>query len=126
MRICLVMGAGASLANGQHFRPIRRTATHPPLDFTFFQKIAELKFSVPDDLAHYAASLPTGSPFLSGVGGGGRMEEFLRDLFHDFLQQRATSTSEPVRHIVSSFVSTRTSSAPRRTGCTRDLTPAVR
>jgi hypothetical protein len=97
MRICLVLGAGSSLANAQHFRPTRRTASHPPLDFTFFQKIAELKRPVPNDLAQYASKLPTGSPFVGNGGGGGRMEEFLRDLFHDFLQQRATSTSEPVR-----------------------------
>jgi hypothetical protein len=97
MRICLVMGAGASLANAEHFRPERKTATHPPLDFTFFQKIEELGVKVPVDLRKYASHLPTGTPFLDAGGNGGRMEEFLRDLFHDFLQQRASSTSEPVR-----------------------------
>src|ERR1035441_11103158 len=97
MRICLVMGAGSSLANAQYFRPVRGTSTHPPLDFTFFQKIEELGLDAPADLRSYASKLPTGTPFLGAGGGGGRMEEFLRDLFHDFLQQRATSTSEPVR-----------------------------
>lgn len=80
-----------------YFRPVRRTASHPPLDFTFFQKIDELGVSVPNSLRSYARGLPTGTPFLSDDGSGGRMEEFLRDLFHDFLQQRARSESEPVR-----------------------------
>jgi hypothetical protein len=91
------MGAGSSLANAQYFRPERRTASHPPLDFTFFQKIEELGLHVPTDLGNYAADLPTGTPFLQAGGAGGRMEEFLRDLYHDFLQQRTSSTSEPVR-----------------------------
>jgi len=90
------MGAGSSLANAQYFRPERMTSTHPPLDFTFFQKIEELRLPVLADLRTYAANLPTGTPFLGHGGNGGRMEEFLRDLFHDFLQQRAASASEPV------------------------------
>lgn len=97
MRTCLVLGAGSSLANAEYFRPARGKATHPPLDFTFFQKITELGLSVAVDLGHYASNLPTGTPFLNAGGTGGRMEEFLRDLYHDFLQQRALSTSEPVR-----------------------------
>lgn len=97
MRICLVLGAGSSLANAEYFRPKRLTATHPPLDPTFFQKIAELEMHVPEDLKRYARDLPTGTPFIDDGGSGGRMEEFLRDLFHDFLQQRASSESEPVR-----------------------------
>jgi hypothetical protein len=35
MHICLVLGAGASLANAQYFRPQRQQDTHPPLDTTF-------------------------------------------------------------------------------------------
>ena len=67
MRICLVMGAGASLANAQFFRPVRRTATHPPLDFTFFQKIAELGIEVPNDLQNYAKGYPREIPLQLAV-----------------------------------------------------------
>jgi hypothetical protein len=47
-------------------------------------------------LRAYATKLPTGSPFEPRARAS-RMEEFLRDLFHDFLQERATAESEPVR-----------------------------
>jgi hypothetical protein len=93
MRICIVMGAGASYANGIEFRRSRRLATVPPLDYTFFPKIEELGVSVPRDLRQYAQALPTGDPFSLG----GRMEEFLRDLFHDFTNEAGTAKSRPVR-----------------------------
>jgi hypothetical protein len=96
VRISIILGAGSSLANAEHFRPRRGRATHPPLDYTFFEKIAERDMVVPRDLLAYAEELPTGSPF-SSPAGGSRMEEFLRDLFHDFLQERATANSRPVR-----------------------------
>lgn len=95
MRTCIVLGAGATLANALRFRSKRRRATLPPLDYTFFEKIAELDIAVPRDLRAYAARLPTGSPF-DKVRSTSRMEEFMRDLFHDFLQQRTTASSEPV------------------------------
>jgi hypothetical protein len=75
---------------------MRGRSTHPPLDYTFFEKIAELRIAVARDLLVYAEGLPTGSPFSSSATGS-RMEEFLRDLFHDFLQERATANSRPVR-----------------------------
>lgn len=93
VRICLVMGAGASYAHGLHFRPVRGQQRLPPLDYNFFPKIAELGLRVPADLSAYAATLPTGSPFEHG----GRMEDFFRDVFHDFLEQADNATSPPVR-----------------------------
>ena len=92
MQTCIVLGAGSTLANGQYFRPSRKRATHPPLDYTFFEKIAELGIDLPADLIEYAETLPTGSPFAS-LGSGARMEEFLRDLFHDFLHERSSADS---------------------------------
>lgn len=83
MRICIILGAGASYANGSHFRPVRQQQTLPPLDYTFFGKISDLQIPIPTELWTYATALPTGNPFREG----GRMEEFLRDLFHDFLSQ---------------------------------------
>src|SRR5690242_1367251 len=93
MRICVVLGAGASYANGLKFRPVRQQRELPPLDVNFFAKITELGLRVPTDLAAYAAALPTGSPFTQG----GRMEDFFRDVFHDFLEQADNATSLPVR-----------------------------
>jgi len=95
MRTCIVLGAGSTLANAQYFRPSNKKATHPPLDYTFFEKIAELKVPVPEDLLAYAEGLPTGSPF-SALGSGARMEDFLRDLFHDFLHERTSADSVAV------------------------------
>jgi hypothetical protein len=95
VRICIVLGAGATFANGKYFRPTNLQRTLPPLDYTFFRKISDLGIHVPRDLVTYAAALPTGSPF-TATGGENRMEEFLRDLFHDFLSERATATSRPV------------------------------
>ena len=43
VRSCIVLGAGSTLANAQFFRPTRKLASHPPLDYTFFDKIAERK-----------------------------------------------------------------------------------
>lgn len=93
MRICIVMGAGSSYANGLKFRPKRGQVLLPPLDYTFFKKIQDLGIQVPNDLRAYADALPTGSPF----DDGGRMEEFLRDLFHDFVSEADTAASLPVR-----------------------------
>jgi len=82
-RTCIVFGAGASLANAQHFHQERRTAGNPPLDKTFFEKIRALGITVSQDLRAYAATLPTGSPFES-PSPPVRMEEFFKDLFFDF------------------------------------------
>lgn len=95
MRIVLVLGAGSSLANAQYFRPVQRQWSHPPLDYTFFDKIEQLeqlgRISVPTALERYASRLPVGSPF--GAGSSGRMEAFFREVFHDFLESGDTNTT---------------------------------
>jgi hypothetical protein len=91
MRICLVLGAGASLANAEHFHRERRQDENPPLDTTFFAKIRARNVPVPLELRDYAAALPTGSPF-DPVASPQRMEEFFKDLFYDFLQETRTDT----------------------------------
>jgi hypothetical protein len=57
---------------------------NPPLDTTFFQKIRALDASIAPELRRYADGLPTGSPF-DPKSRDGRVEEFFRDLFHDFI-----------------------------------------
>ncbi len=92
MATCVVFGAGASLANAQYFHPKRGTAKNPPLDTTFFDKIRDLKVTVPNDLRAYAENLPTGSPF-DVAAGSIRMEEFFKDLFFDFSEKASDSPS---------------------------------
>jgi hypothetical protein len=65
MRICIVLGAGASYANAHYFRPVRQRSTLPPLDYTFFPKVRELDIPVPAALLSYAHKLP----LLNASGG---------------------------------------------------------
>ena len=91
MRIVIVFGAGASLANAQYFRPTKRQWSHPPLDYTFFQKIRQLEsISIPSFLERYAQRLPSGSPF-DPHASESRMEEFFRDVFYDYLEIGSSS-----------------------------------
>jgi hypothetical protein len=87
----VVFGAGASLANAQHFHRERRVDRNPPLDTTFFEKIRALGITVSNDLRSYAGGLPTGSPFEQTVKAV-RMEEFFKDLFFDFSGSSHTGT----------------------------------
>jgi hypothetical protein len=65
---------------------------NPPLDTTFFEKVRALDTAIDPALRRYADGLPGGSPF-DPKGRDGRMEEFFRDLFHDFL---AEGESDPL------------------------------
>jgi hypothetical protein len=97
-RIALIFGAGASVAHAEYFRPAQRRL-HPPLDYTFFEKIAALsEVDVPQALERYARQLPGGSPF-DQPHLGRRMEEFFRDLFFDFLDR-----GDSVRAIASAYL----------------------
>jgi hypothetical protein len=84
-RIVLVIGAGASLAQAKALR-LKDPARLPPLDSTFFQTIATLKFKIGGELATYANNLLGYNPFLA-VDAGTRpgMEEFFKDVFYDFV-----------------------------------------
>jgi hypothetical protein len=78
----LVLGAGATLANAKHFHPERQKDTHPPLDTTFFEKLAQHKIQLPQALASYSSRLlgPDWERQMKNV----RMEDFFKDLFFDF------------------------------------------
>jgi hypothetical protein len=117
VRICLVFGAGASLANGVYFHGERMQDQNPPLDTTFFQKVRALDIPVDSDLRRYAEELPTGSPFDPKTPDG-RVEEFFRDLFYDFLAE-ADADTPVVRAYTPSSLSTGESSLRRQTGCAR-------
>jgi len=85
MNTCLVLGAGATLANAESFHKIRFESKNPPLDASFFDKIAALGINVPRQLRNYAQTSPGLNPFNRRVGQPSpSMEEFFRDLFIDF------------------------------------------
>src|SRR5437667_8485081 len=92
-RVTLILGAGASLANAQHFRQERRFDTHPPLDTTFFQKIRVREVPLPSSLRLYMRRLLGADPtpaLLEQL----RMEDFFKDVFYDF---QASPNSTPTR-----------------------------
>jgi hypothetical protein len=84
MRIAIVVGAGASLAQGEFFRASRGRDRNPPLDYTFFEKVRALQIGIPDGVRAYAQRVPSRDPF-DGANTGARMEEFLKDLYYDLL-----------------------------------------
>ena len=57
MRVCLVLGAGASLANALYFRGQRMAHTRPPLDDTFFETVQGLHFLLTPALRTYLRGL---------------------------------------------------------------------
>ena len=83
MRISLILGAGASLANALYFHGQKMPATRPPLDSTFFETVEKLRFSLSPNLRTYFTTVmrvnPT-PPVLRGL----RMEEVFKDVFFDF------------------------------------------
>lgn len=93
-RIALVLGAGATLANAQHFHRERLMDLNPPLDFTFFARVSALGIQVESELREYASSHPYLNPF-ENPEQPVRAEEFFRDLFADF--QEASPNDPTVR-----------------------------
>jgi hypothetical protein len=93
MHVALVLGAGASLANAQHFRRERMLETHPPLDTTFFQKLRIKEIPLHPSLRAYVRGL-TGSDPTPGVLERMRMEEFFKDVYYDF---QADPTNKQLR-----------------------------
>jgi hypothetical protein len=94
LTVALVLGAGATLANAEHFHGERRVGQNPPLDNTFFDRVRTLEIQVPTELREYAFGLPYLNPFVKQQEVV-RAEEFFRDLFADF--QEAAPGSPTVR-----------------------------
>ena len=88
-RIALVFGAGSSLAQAEHFRPMNRK-WHPPLDYSFFETISRLKARIPAQLRAYSNDYPGPNPFAPTPGHPPlRMEEFMKDLLTTFSNRGA-------------------------------------
>lgn len=92
MNVCLVLGAGASLANALHFRPVQKKDLRPPLDTTFFETVDARKVALSAALRNYF-------PTFLGISGssanlrGLRMEEVFSDVFFDFQEDRGNTAA---------------------------------
>lgn len=92
MRLVLVLGAGATLAQALDARERGHRGEPPPLDTTFFDVLNDLPAKVPATLREYAEELLTIDPFAAGAVKP-RMEEFFKDAFYDFVQEADHSGS---------------------------------
>jgi hypothetical protein len=83
MQTCLVLGAGASRANGLYFRAEQQRETLPPLDATFFETVDSkgilLTPSLRDYFRNFLGIEPTPATLRER-----RMEEVFADVFFDF------------------------------------------
>jgi hypothetical protein len=87
MRSCVVLGAGASLANALHFRGQRMRETRPPLDTTFFDVVAARSIAISGPLQAYLSNALRLNP---DDLGGQRMERVFADVFYDFTDAPGT------------------------------------
>ncbi|MFI4971047.1 MAG: hypothetical protein ACHP7H_00085 [Hyphomicrobiales bacterium] len=100
MRLVVIVGAGASLAEAISFRP-KRTRFHPPVDASFFAKAMELEA----DVARLRrASLAAGlrNPFDEPRP---RMEEFFGDAYYELIEASPNSL-EAYRALLRSYTRT--------------------
>ena len=82
MKICLILGAGASLANAQKFHPERMRETWPPLDTTFFETVAKRGVALSPGLRSYFERVVGIDPTPETLREL-RMEEVFKDAFYD-------------------------------------------
>lgn len=91
MKVCVVLGAGASLANALHFRPSRQRQERPPLDTTFFETIDARKIVLPGPLRTYFTEVVGIDPTPTTLRER-RMEEVFKDVYFDFLEAPDSQT----------------------------------
>lgn len=82
MRVCLLLGAGASLANAQKFHPERLRETWPPLDTTFFETADRRNLHISGPLRRYFERVVGIDPTPTTLREL-RMEEVFKDAFYD-------------------------------------------
>lgn len=91
MRVCLVIGAGASLANALHFRPTIRRQDRPPLDVNFFETLDSRGLSLTQSLEDYFLQVVGIDPTPTTLRER-RMEEVFKDVYFDFLENPNDAT----------------------------------
>jgi hypothetical protein len=82
MNVCLVLGAGATLANAQYFHPERMRETWPPLDTTFFETVDRRGIALSPALRLYFREIVGIEPTATTLREL-RMEEVFKDAFFD-------------------------------------------
>jgi hypothetical protein len=82
MVVCLVLGAGSSLASAQKFHPERMRETWPPLDTTFFDTAARRSVATSSALREYFQSVVGIDPTPETLREM-RMEEVFKGAFYD-------------------------------------------
>jgi hypothetical protein len=87
MRIAVVMGAGATLAQALYLQAEGQHGELPPLDTTFFERITKLGLVPKRELQAYAVATLGNNPFGDGAERPG-MEAFFKDVFYDFITNR--------------------------------------
>jgi hypothetical protein len=88
MRICLVMGAGASLANALYFRQRNKPELRPPLDTTFFETVdRNPNTSIGPSLGKYFQQVLGREPTNLNLREY-RMEQVFGDVYYDFLENQ--------------------------------------
>lgn len=88
MRICLVLGAGASLANALYFRGRNNPEQRPPLDTTFFETVERNpNTSIGPNLSRYFSEVLGREPTSLNLREY-RMEEVFGDVYYDFLENQ--------------------------------------
>jgi hypothetical protein len=92
VKTCLVLGAGASLANALHFRGERMRDTHPPLDTTFFETVQARKIALSGALRNYFRRVLGIDPIATTLREH-RMEEIFADVFYDFGEAPTSKTA---------------------------------
>jgi hypothetical protein len=93
MHICLVLGAGASLANALHFHRQRLRHTLPPLDTTFFETVeAHPHLSIGGRLRRYFRDVLGREPTTLTMREY-RMEEIFGDVYYDFLENQSDAVA---------------------------------
>lgn len=88
MRVCLVLGAGASLANALYFRERNHPELRPPLDTTFFETVdRNPNTNIGPNLSRYFGEVLGREPTSLNLREY-RMEEVFGNVYYDFLESQ--------------------------------------
>jgi hypothetical protein len=92
MQACLVLGAGATLANALHFRAERMRNTRPPLDTTFFETVDARGIALSGALKSYFENYVGIDPVATTLREY-RMEEIFKDVSYDFRENSSDNAA---------------------------------
>src|SRR5205823_2637224 len=102
MRVCVVLGAGATLANALHFRAERFRHSWPPLDTTFFETVEARRIALSSPLRTYLRSVVGIDPNPTTLREL-RIEQVFADAFFD-LHERPDDAREAYIDLVDLYL----------------------